>query len=183
VLVLFDLTSHLQRGGEQLASQVGITSLQWIVLLQIAGDPNFAEARDAQRMMLASEIARQRALSKPTISAVVSELKRRGLIREQPDASDRRRRRLLITPQGARALASLEPIRRAANRRLLEALSSAERRRLLHYLEQCMTVLWQGAAGKPSVRVAGLQRAAGRGDQQRRDGGRAVRKRHRSASS
>ena len=145
-LALFDLTSHLQRGGERLASQVGITSLQWIVLLQIAGDPNFAEARDAERMMLATEIANQRALSKPTISAVVSELRRRGLIREQKDPSDRRLRRLVVTQQGARALASLEPIRRAANRRLLQGLDKADRRQLLHYLEQCMAVLWKSRA-------------------------------------
>ncbi len=140
VLGLFDLANHLQRRGERLAAEAGITTLQWLVLLQIAGDPNFSGQR--KEPVLASDIARERGLSKPTISAVVNALKDRGLIREERDADDARRRRLVITAEGADVVAQIEPHRRAANRRLLGDLSATDRRKLLTYLESCLGVLW-----------------------------------------
>jgi DNA-binding MarR family transcriptional regulator len=143
VLVLFDLANHLQRRGERLAAEAGITTLQWLVLLQIAGDPNFGERRGAaDQPVLASDIARERGLSKPTISAVVNALKERGLIREDRDAADRRRRRLVITAQGSRVIEQIEPHRHSANRRLLADLAVGDRRKLLAYLESCLGVLW-----------------------------------------
>lgn len=143
VLVLFDLANHLQRRGEQIAAEAGITTQQWLVLLQIAGDPNFTARRTAlDEPLLASEIARERGLAKPTLSALVNALKSEGLIREDRDEHDRRRRRLVITTKGARALDKLEPLRRAANQRLLADLSQADRRKFLTYLESALGVLW-----------------------------------------
>jgi DNA-binding MarR family transcriptional regulator len=138
VLTLFDLANHLVRRGEKLALTAGLTTQQWLVLLQIAGDPNFPYSeRDTSTRVLASDIARMRGVSRATISAIVSSLKARALIREDPDPEDRRRRYLELTPAGAAALQAIEPARRTANRRLLGELE-----RFLRYLQSCLAILW-----------------------------------------
>ncbi len=143
VLALFDLANHLQRRGERLAAVAGLTTQQWLVLLQIAGDPNFpSSAHDEDDRVLASDIARVRGVSRATISAVISALKKRGLIREDADPADRRRRYLALTRAGADAIEAIEPDRRAANQRLLRGLDQADRKRMLDYLERCLGVLW-----------------------------------------
>jgi DNA-binding MarR family transcriptional regulator len=144
VLMLFDLANHLQRRGERLAAGAGMTTQQWLVLLQIAGDPNFAasRARSTAAPVLPSDIARERGLSRATISAVVKALQHDGLIREERDPEDGRRKQLVVTPRGARALAAIEPARRDANRRLLAELDADDRRRLHGYLDRCLAVLW-----------------------------------------
>ena len=142
VLALFDLANHLQRRGERIALVAGLTTQQWLVLLQIAGDPNFpTSARISVAPVLASDIARVRGVSRATISAVVSALKKRGLVREQANPDDRRRRYLEVTRSGIDALESIEPDRHAANGRLLAALDQPERKRFLTYLHRCLDVL------------------------------------------
>ncbi len=142
VLALFDLANHLQRRGEKLAVAAGLTTQQWLVLLQIADDPNFpTSARRPNEPLMASDIARIRGVSRATISAVVNALKVRGLIRERTDPDDRRRRYLEVTPAGVAAIDSIEPARRAANRRLLADLGQSDRKRLVGYLQQCLAVL------------------------------------------
>lgn len=143
MLALFDLANHLQRRGERLAAMAGLTTQQWLVLLQIAGDPNFpSSARSAEDLVLASDIARVRGVSRATVSAVVSALKRQGLIRETADPQDRRRRYLEVTRAGTAAIEAVDPERRAANQRLLSELDQVERRRLLDYLHRCLAALW-----------------------------------------
>ncbi len=139
VLTLFDLANHLQRRGELLASAARLTTQQWLVLLQIAGDPNFPAA---PRAMLGSEIALARGVSRATISVVISALRRRGLIAEKVDSSDARRRLLTITGEGAAAIAQIQPARRAANVRLLAHLGKRDRERLLRALRGCLGTLW-----------------------------------------
>lgn len=143
VLTLFDLANHLVRRGEKLAQAAELTTQQWLVLLQIAGDPNFPYSeRERDTRVLASDIARMRGVSRATISAIVSALKDRELIREEPDPEDRRRRYLELTPAGATALATIEPARRAANHRLLAEFDDTERKRFLRYLQSCLAILW-----------------------------------------
>lgn len=142
VLALFDLANHLQRRGERLAARANLTTQQWLVLLQIANDPNFPHHASSGKPVLASDIARMRGVSRATVSAVVTTLKSRGLIREVPDPDDRRRRYLVITRSGMAALDKIEADRRAANQRLFAGLAPADRRRMSSYVESCLAVLW-----------------------------------------
>jgi len=41
VLSVLDLSNQLGKLGEGLAAHAGLTTQQWLVLLQVAGDPNF----------------------------------------------------------------------------------------------------------------------------------------------
>ena len=44
VLTLFDLANHLSKSGELMSREIGLTVKEWILLLQVAGDPNFPVA-------------------------------------------------------------------------------------------------------------------------------------------
>lgn len=140
VLTLFELATHLQRGGEALAAPVQLTTQQWLALLQIAGDPNFSSR---SRASLASEIARARGVSRATLSVQLAALRKRGLIQERVDPDDARRRYLVLTRDGADVIDALQPARKAANLRLLGHLTVAERERFLRYLRSCLDVMWE----------------------------------------
>jgi len=103
VLALFDLTNQLTKLGEAITARAGITPQQWMVLLQVAGDPNFpssARERVSRRSTLASDIAADRGVSRAHISTLVAGLRRRGLLRQVTHAGDRRRKHLELTAAG-----------------------------------------------------------------------------------
>ncbi|HLL24466.1 MAG TPA: MarR family transcriptional regulator [Kofleriaceae bacterium] len=145
VLALFDLSNHLLRRGETLAATAGLTTQEWLVLLQVAKDPNFPRSSRTLAGVVASDIAANRSVSRANVSVITSRLKRRGLIREQRDEADRRLRYLSITAKGRKLVAMLEPSRRAANRRLLGPISAADRARFLRILRTCLRVLGAGS--------------------------------------
>jgi DNA-binding MarR family transcriptional regulator len=138
---LFDLSNHLMRRGEQLAAEANLTTQQWIVLLQIAGDPNFPGPRPSTKGVLPSEIASARGVTRATVSIVVRGLVERGLVEQRTDEADKRRRLLLLTRAGEKALASLQPTRLSANRRLLSRLNARQRKSFLQALECCLETL------------------------------------------
>jgi DNA-binding MarR family transcriptional regulator len=152
VLALLDLANHLEREGERLARTASLTTPQWLVLLHIAGDPSLpappGDRAPPERGVLASDIADARGVSRASISVVVSSLLRRGLARQIPDPRDRRRRCLVLTTAGHRAVRRIEPLRRDANRRLLRDLNRTQRRELLDRLEACLRTLWRDK-GRP----------------------------------
>jgi DNA-binding MarR family transcriptional regulator len=165
VLALFDLTNQLTKLGEELAGRVGLTTQQYLVLLHVAGDPNFTQSvhRGAPRRgggVLPSEIAAARAVSRAAVSSLVAGLLRKGYARHVEHARDRRRKGLVTTGAGLRALASLEPARRKANRALLADLGAGRRRQLLGSLRACLDRLWEdgGAGASAAVGPPGERR-------------------------
>ncbi len=144
VLALFDLTNLLTRKGEELARQSKLTTQQWMVLLHVVGDPNFtsgAAAGDGRRGVLPSDIARARGVSRANVSVLVAGLLDRGFVRQIKDPTDGRRKRLVATAAGRRAVAAIEPARREANRRLLAGLSERQRATFLSALRGCLEVV------------------------------------------
>jgi DNA-binding MarR family transcriptional regulator len=146
VLVFFDLANELGKLGEEIAARAGLTTQQWLVLLQVAGDPNFVGPdtglRSPARGVMASEIAEARGVSRANVSGLVCQLIRKGLVEQRAEPGDRRRKGLFVTTDGRAALASLEGVRRRANRALLADLSAGERRQLLGSLQRCLRRLW-----------------------------------------
>jgi DNA-binding MarR family transcriptional regulator len=142
VMALFNLSNQLAKLGEGLAARAGLTTQQWLVLLQVAGDPNFhatgAKASRPKNGVLASEVALARGVSRASVSTLMAQLLGKGLIQEQCEATDRRRKRLSVTAKGRAALARLHAGRRRANRTLLGELDTRERAALLHALRACL---------------------------------------------
>ncbi len=147
VLALFDLSNQLGKVGEGLAARAGLTTQQWLVLLQVAGDPNFHVPGGRSSLppqgVMASEIADARGVSRASISALVAQLLAKGLVRHEATTGDRRRKHLFITTEGRAALRRLEAARRRANRTLLAGVAPAARAGLLDGLRSCLAQVWQ----------------------------------------
>ena len=145
ILTLLDLANHLTRNGERIAQQEGLTAQQWLLLLQIAGDPNFpglGATAEAGAAVLASTIATARGVSRPTISALVGSLVQKGLVSQAEEPGDRRQKALRATPAGLAALARIEPARRRANKALLACFEPSEISLVLRVLRSCLDALW-----------------------------------------
>jgi len=145
ILTLLDLANHLTRNGERLAREEGLTAQQWLLLLQIAGDPNFPNpgaSAGTGTAVLASTIASARGVSRPTISALVSSLVQKGLVSQTEDPGDRRQKALVATPAGLAVLARIEPARRRANKALLADFKPSEISLVLRILRSCLDALW-----------------------------------------
>jgi DNA-binding MarR family transcriptional regulator len=157
VLAVLDLSNQLGKLGEGLAGQAGLTTQQWLVLLQVAGDPNFhmpdGWAARATGGVLGSEIAEARGVSRASVSTLVAQLLAKGLVRQQPETGDRRRKGLSITAKGRAALARLAASRRRANRTLLAELSQRERAVFLRSLRACLRCAAASVAEAPGPRV------------------------------
>jgi MarR family transcriptional regulator for hemolysin len=138
VLTLLDLANHLNRNAERLARLGGLTAQQWLLLRHVARRSHGDEP-SAEGGVLASDIALARGVSRSNVSALLAGLLDRGLVRQIEDPHDRRRRKLVPTPAGLRALEEIEPARQAANRELLRPLDVAERARLLSSLQRCLS--------------------------------------------
>jgi DNA-binding MarR family transcriptional regulator len=145
VLTLLDLANHLTRNGERIARKEGLTAQQWLLLLQIAGDPNFPRSgapAEAGTAVLASSIATARGVSRPTISALVGSLLQKGLVSQAEDPGDRRQKALRATPEGLAVLERIEPARRRANKALLAGFGPSQTSLVLRVLRSCLDALW-----------------------------------------
>ena len=143
-----DLANHLTRAGERIAQQEGLTAQQWLLLLQIAGDPNFpglGAPAEAGTAVLASNIATARGVSRPTISALVGSLLQKGLVSQAEDPGDRRQKALRATPAGLAVLARTEPARHRANKALLAGFEPSEISLVLRILRSCLDTLWSAS--------------------------------------
>jgi DNA-binding MarR family transcriptional regulator len=146
VLTMFDIANELGKLGEGVSSKAGLTTQQWLMLLQIAGDPNFAAPKDGASRngpgIMASEIARARGVSRANVSILVAQLLRMGLVSQEERPEDRRRKHLAVTAAGRKALAGIESARREANQNLFASLTPPERKQLLRSLRACLERLW-----------------------------------------
>lgn len=148
ILILFDLVNHLTKNGEKLVQLEGLTVQQWLLMLQIAGDPNFSNPEDATGpAVLASTIASARGVSRPSISSLVTSLVQKGLVAQGEDPADRRQKTLRLTRAGSEALRRLEPRRRRANAKLLQEFSDRELTAVLRVLGRCLDALRALAPG------------------------------------
>jgi len=151
ILTLLDLANHFTRNGERFAQKEGLTAQQWLLLLQIAGDPNFPRlgaSAETGTAVLASTIATSRGVSRPTISALVSSLVQKGLVSQAEEPGDRRQKALRATPAGLAVLDRIEPARRRANKALLAGFEPPEISLALHVLRSCLDALWSAGRGE-----------------------------------
>lgn len=126
LFTLRDLANHLERMEERLVRERGITPLEWNVLLQIAGDPNFPDTPAKGADLLASDIAESRGLSRPHISAAVNGLTAKGLITQNPAQADRRRRLLKLTDAGKDMIKQIAPNRRKRTGLVFKGLAQSD---------------------------------------------------------
>ncbi|GLY94269.1 hypothetical protein Acsp02_15250 [Actinoplanes sp. NBRC 103695] len=97
-------------------------------------------------MRTQAALARSIGADKTRLIPVLDDLQRRGLIEREPDPADRRVRLLALTPAGRDVHAVVRVAIRAAERGLLEALSTGDEQVFL----RCLQVLSEGGA-KPDA--------------------------------
>ena len=146
ILTLHDVGNYLTKNSEVMTRKGSITVQQWMVLLQIAGEPSFPQKSlslgNEKVGVLASEIAAARGVSRANISSVVTTLLRRGLVRQIDDLEDRRRKLLTITRKGENCVEKIEPVRNILNDALFADFSEDELTAALHFLRRCLEKLW-----------------------------------------
>ena len=77
-------------------------------------------------------------VSRPNITNLLQVLSDKGLITQDKDPKDKRRKVLVLTRKGRDAIAKVAPLRENANRRLLYDFSEEEKEDLLAKLMHCL---------------------------------------------
>ena len=125
---------HLIRRAHQVAvavfmeetAEYDVTPVQFAILNSLIDSPG------EDQVTLAREVAFDAA----TFGSVIARLESKGWVRREPDAADRRRKRLWITADGERAALSMKRAVTKVQSRLLNPLAPAERQQLIHLLDR-----------------------------------------------
>ena len=103
-----------------------VTPVQFAILNALMQQPGVDQVTLAQRV----------AFDAATIGSVIGRLEKKGWLRRQADAADRRRRLLWLTAEGERAALAMIPSVGQVQQRLLQGLDHAERQQLLALLDK-----------------------------------------------
>jgi len=79
-------------------------------------------------------LARNVAFDPATFGSVIARLEARGWVRREPDASDRRRKLLWVTAEGAEAARAMKRAVDRVQQRILQPLAPAEREQFMQLL-------------------------------------------------
>jgi DNA-binding MarR family transcriptional regulator len=110
----------------------GVTRSQWWVLA------NLSRHHSADGMMQ-TELARVMDVGKVTLGGLVDRLEASGYVGRRPDPSDRRAKRVVLTPDGTRLLAEIQQIAAVVNAKFVAGIPRADIVRtedVLHRMKQ-----------------------------------------------
>ena len=128
---------HLIRRAHQLAvavfmeetAEFGVTPVQFAILNALIEDPG------EDQVTLAGRVAFDAA----TFGSVIHRLEAKGWVRRKPDANDRRRKLLWVTPEGEKAAQAMKRAVAKAQTLILGPLDAAERDQFLALLEKLVS--------------------------------------------
>ena len=103
---------------DQAMRPLGITRSQWWVLSQLS--------RHARGGMLQTDLARDLDVGKVTVGGLIDRLEAGGYVVRQPDAADRRAKRIVITDGGRSVLRQMVAVGQSLNKIILAGLSPEE---------------------------------------------------------
>ena len=125
---------HLIRRAHQVAvaifmeetAEFDVTPVQFAILNALLEDPGEDQVT----------LARKVAFDAATFGSVITRLEARGWVRREPDAGDRRRKRLWVTEEGAEAARRMKRSVGKVQQRILEPLDEEDRARLVALLDR-----------------------------------------------
>lgn len=125
---------HLIRRAHQVSiaifmeetAEFEVTSIQFSILNVLIDTPGL------DQVTLAGQVA----LDAATSGAVIGRLESKGWIRREPDANDRRRKRLWVTPEGEAAALKMKRVVSRVQTRLMSPLDGAEQAQILYLLDK-----------------------------------------------
>ncbi len=106
-----------------------VTPVQFAILNALLEDPG------EDQVTLAGKVAFDAA----TFGSVIARLEGRGWVRREPDAADRRRKLLWVTPQGAEIAQKMKRTVGRVQQRILAPLEEGERQQLLALLDRLVS--------------------------------------------
>jgi DNA-binding MarR family transcriptional regulator len=116
---------RLKRRRDIISQRIGISTQQWLILLHIARDPNipFFQNEDHEKDLMPKEIATTLGTTRPNVTVLINGLIDKGLIQQEQDDLDKRRKRLSLTTEGNKLLESLQLKREKLNTELFEGIN------------------------------------------------------------
>lgn len=102
------------------------TPVQFAILNALTDDPGEDQVT----------LARKVAFDAATFGSVIGRLEAKGWVRREPDAADRRRKLLWVTPEGAAVAQRMKRAVAKAQTRILAPLSAREQQQLVGLLER-----------------------------------------------
>ena len=109
--------------AEQLAS-ADITPVQFAILNALLDSPGIDQVSLAKRV----------AFDPATSGSVIGRLEAKGWVVREADPTDRRRKLLVVTPQGVQALANIQSDVARVQEKILSPLTAQEQSQFLHLL-------------------------------------------------
>jgi DNA-binding MarR family transcriptional regulator len=128
---------HLIRRAHQVAVAIfmeetadfEVTPVQFAILNALLEDPGEDQVT----------LARKVAFDAATFGSVITRLEARGWVQREPDAADRRRKLLWVTPEGAQVAQKMKRSVGRVQQRILQPLADAERDQLLVLLDRLVS--------------------------------------------
>lgn len=99
---------------DQAMKPLGVTRAQWWVLANLS--------RNEDNGMIQTDLARNMDLGKVTLGGLIDRLEQTGLVERRADPSDRRVKRIFITPRGYRVLEDMQSVGKALNTQIFAGL-------------------------------------------------------------
>jgi DNA-binding MarR family transcriptional regulator len=93
---------------------MGITRSQWWVLANLS--------RHNGQGMMQTELAKVMDVGKVTLGGLIDRLEAGGLVKRQPDPTDRRAKRVVMTPKGTKLLSDIQSIATKVNDQILNGI-------------------------------------------------------------
>ena len=93
---------------------MGVTRSQWWVLANLS--------RHNGQGMMQTELAKVMDVGKVTLGGLIDRLEAGGLVKRQPDPTDRRAKRVVMTPKGTKLLADIQSIATKVNDQILNGI-------------------------------------------------------------
>jgi DNA-binding MarR family transcriptional regulator len=103
-----------------------MTPVQFAILNALLEDPGEDQVT----------LARKVAFDAATFGSVITRLEARGWVQREPDAADRRRKLLWVTPEGAQVAQKMKRLVGKVQQRILQPLDGADREQLLVLLDR-----------------------------------------------
>lgn len=139
LLGLYETAMLLIKQNVEFVSKQGLTNQQWVILIHLAKDPNLPFLiREAHSLpLMASELAESLGVTRANITNLLTILMDKGFIKQIEDKEDRRKKRLVLTPQGDDLIKTMQPDRIKSNEAMLDGLSKKEKEQFLGYIQKC----------------------------------------------
>jgi DNA-binding MarR family transcriptional regulator len=93
---------------------MGVTRSQWWVLANLS--------RHNGKGMMQTELAKVMDVGKVTLGGLIDRLEASGLVKRQADPTDRRAKRVVMTPKGVKLLADIQEIATEVNAKIMNGI-------------------------------------------------------------